>query len=617
VRGGGLAVPDAAVREEYVSFETTLADATLALAQNLEQQGSFRCEFLYDANRTMGNTIERLHAAQYPPATQSQREALMQLIKARDDLRQAFGKSSPSEEFRRFDREQAQKLRKPESEEEQAEMLADKIRQLADEQEFVYATLGGVPCEQGSPSKTAPQLPTLNGLEQSNSQSRSAQSDQEPAGAQRQDASSKPSAEDELSREQPEQQADGEGELDRPGEGPSDEGPPDDRRDMERRQRDIAREAHDAQRMMDALRGMTELARNRMARGTRRAEEASEALAVDDPDSARQAAGEAGELFRELAGQLNGLIARDVPGRIRAARDMSAGLAEGQRDLASRMGLPSEGMSAPRGRSGEGQQDAAQAAQRGTPTAEADDASAAVGDAPRRLAERGRTLQDVLDALIGEIESDQDLTAKIAVAREDARLDLYIHQMEMLGASPGGVRLAGDATEAAQHAERLEVLTHQLDALHGAVVTPRLNQLIAWEKQAAMLRDRLDELASDAEISQWHLDSERLLEALEQAESGGAAVDALHAAMSSAGWGGTRVAWRWARVSQPRTGHNVFAAPDSYHDNLTTLVEDLQRTARELLLGDLMAGSHDAVPPQYETMVERYFEVLSRGEKRD
>jgi hypothetical protein len=274
-------------------------------------------------------------------------------------------------------------------------------------------------------------------------------------------------------------------------------------------------------------------------------------------------------------------------------------------------------MSAPQGRSGEGQRDSAQSAQRGAPTADGADASGAVGDAPRRLAQRGRTLQDVLDALIGDTESDQDLTAKIAVARENARLDLFIHQMELLGKSPRGVQHVGDVTEAAQHAERLEVLTHQLDALHGAVVTPRLNQLIAWENQAAMLRDRLDVLASEAEISHWHLDSERLLEALAQAECGGAAVGALRTAMSNAGWGGTRVAWRWDRVSQPHTGRYVFAAPETYHDNLTMLVEDLQRAAREALLGDLMAGNEDAVPPQYETMVDRYFEVLSRGETRD
>ncbi len=105
----------------------------------------------------MRKTVERLRPAEFAPAGQHQSEALALLIKAREALRVAFGKSPPSEATRRFDREQAQKLRKPKDQNEQAEMLASRLRQLAEEEEFVYATLGGVPCEQGSPTKTTAQ----------------------------------------------------------------------------------------------------------------------------------------------------------------------------------------------------------------------------------------------------------------------------------------------------------------------------------------------------------------------------------------------------------------------------------------------------------------------------
>ena len=48
------------------------------------------------------------------------------LIKARDEFRRAFGQSPPSAECRQFDREQAQKLRKPHDIDERSELLAGK-----------------------------------------------------------------------------------------------------------------------------------------------------------------------------------------------------------------------------------------------------------------------------------------------------------------------------------------------------------------------------------------------------------------------------------------------------------------------------------------------------------
>jgi hypothetical protein len=67
----------------------------------------------------------------------------------------------------------------------------------------------------------------------------------------------------------------------------------------------------------------------------------------------------------------------------------------------------------------------------------------------------------------------------------------------------------------------------------------------------------------------------------------------------------------------PVGGYYYHVAPVVYCDNLTLLVADLQREAKELLLRDLMAAGQEAVPAQYEKLVERYFEVLSQEEKRE
>ena len=76
------------------------------------------------------------------------------LIKARSDIRWAFGRSPSAAALQRFDREQMQRLRKPKSKEEQADLLASKLEAMAVEERLIYETLGGEPCEQGSPSNS-------------------------------------------------------------------------------------------------------------------------------------------------------------------------------------------------------------------------------------------------------------------------------------------------------------------------------------------------------------------------------------------------------------------------------------------------------------------------------
>ena len=268
----------------------------MALAQGLEQRGNLHCEFLYDAEKVMRKTVERLRPAEFAPAGQHQNEALALLIKAREALRVAFGKSPPSEATRRFDREQAQKLRKPKDQNEQAEMLAGRLRQLAEEEEFVYATLGGVPCEQGSPTKTTAQAQNAA----NSSASKQADATHRTAASRPAAASSSPA---------------GQG---RPGEAGADQ--PVDRQQLEQRQRDVVLDAYEAQRLLEGLKGTTELARSRMQRGTQNAEDASGALARGDMEAAREAAGEAGGRFRELARHVEGLTAAELAGKIGVAR---------------------------------------------------------------------------------------------------------------------------------------------------------------------------------------------------------------------------------------------------------------------------------------------------------
>jgi hypothetical protein len=322
--------PDSQTAEQCVQWETTLADAALKLAQGLEAHSNFRCEFLYDAEKVMRKTIERFGVPELGPANEHQSEALALLVKAREAIRVAFGKSPPGEATRRFDREQAQKLRKPKTKDDQTELLASKLQKLAEDEESVYATLGGVPQEQGSPSNL-----TAQSQNAANTRRTSQSSPQSREGQAKSAQESNPDQED-VAR----QPSDSPGQTGNEARGP---------RDLKERQREIVLDAYEAEKLMAALGDMTELARSRMRRGKEDAEQASDALARGDKGAAREAAGKAGGVFRELAQHVEGLTARDLAGKIGAARDLSAALAERQRGLANRLdqepppGSPSSG----------------------------------------------------------------------------------------------------------------------------------------------------------------------------------------------------------------------------------------------------------------------------------
>ncbi len=365
-----------------------------------------------------------------------------------------------------------------------------------------------------------------------------------------------------------------------------------------------------------------------------------------DTDDARDAAGEASGLFQELARHVAGLSARDLAGQIGAARDLSAELAERQRALAGRFGeeappgAPSQGPTGKvnRGEQGADGQSASRTGENDQPSSQqgqgqtgsgqgdsgrgkgiSDEGSRGSGDGgpgdltddSARLAESGRTLQDLLDALARDADADGELIAKITIVREHAGVGGLVGRMEAIERRLRDHQIVGVEAEAWEVADRLEVLAHELDAIHGAVVAPQLSRLIAMEKRAAELRERLGKLTSDAEISQWHLDAQTLLQELEKIGTGSPAAEALREAMSDAGWGTSRSRWGWDYAANSVLGGYHYGAPSAYYDRITQVVEDIQFKARDLLLRDLMASGEEAVPPQYEKLVERYFEVLS------
>ncbi|NLS95247.1 MAG: hypothetical protein GXX96_24075 [Planctomycetaceae bacterium] len=640
-RAGKAAVPDDRALGEMIRSETNLADFAIGFAEALEAMVDYRCEFLYEAEKAMRESIVRLRAREFAPSAERQAEALASLIKARGAIRNVFGESMSAAAAQKFDREQMQKLRKPPTEEEQAEQIAAQLGELAERERIVYETLGGAPCEARSPSETP----------SSNSQASSAASQaSQQAEPQESEGGQKPEQKEQTSS---------------------------DGKELERRQYEIVLDAYQIQKQLEGLEDITELARRRMGGSIEQAERASDAMLRGDNESARDAAGEASRSLKELARHVAGLTARDLAGKIGAARNLSAELAQEHRDLADRLdgnlppGSPSQ-QGSPSGSAGEkkegdqpssssalggrrasqqgqpgqrgqgegrGETNQAQSGnlegsegrgsgdlnglaslageagltpERGTPATQPSQ-----GDAYHAHKSQIETLKDLLDALARDGDLDGELAAKLAAALEATDLKTLLREIEAIEESLRNAGGRNPGVEVRAVARQLEVLSGALDALHGAVVSPRLAELIELESRVAQLRERLEKLTSDSEISQWHLDAQQLMETLERTEAAAAAAEDLRQAMEDSGWAAERTNWGWDYVHDNRLGLSHYAAPATYVTNLILLEKAIQREAKELLLRDMVSSLNDAVPPAYEKLVERYFEVLSREKQAE
>ena len=147
--------------------------------------------------------------------------------------------------------------------------------------------------------------------------------------------------------------------------------------------------------------------------------------------------------------------------------------------------------------------------------------------------------------------------------------------------------------------------------LHRLVVAPRLEALIALEKRAAALAERLKRLESQAAIAQWHREADAVLQELARLAPDAAVTARLTEAMRDQGWGTDRVAWHWRYVE------GYWLPPDVYTTNLNQLIYDLQQQVGEMLLREIVSGTDEATPPQYKELVERYFQILSQRGSRN
>lgn len=643
--------PGADTGKQWAEFENCTAKGTRELAEFLEKITGEQFPMLYAAEKEMLAAADLLPACRYADALPHDKDALTRLIEARNTVRQFLCKPNPNpnaaQQIQDFDRKQVQKLRRPKERDEQQEarQIAERLRELAKQEEFVYATVAKPTDQQAKPSEKAksgkapssssqeskPEEPKTSeqkeGKQKENGKKDGSPTEQSPSEG---PESKKPGSKDSLKgssakgSSSKDTSAKGSSENEQPQSGTPDNKPGQesgtpkeepssgsDVEELKKRQSEIADEARAIEEALRRLgnrpenQGVSPLALERMDAAAKKAEETAGSLDRGNKKDAAKTAKDAAGMFAELASHVEGLLSREAAQRIAAARNVSDQMARRQRELSDRLG------SAPSKR--ESQTDASKGSVGEGATSEpregGQNGEGRLADEFSRLTETGRTLQDLLERLSRTGEG-QPLRAEsveqIAKLAREADLPRTLERIRQIESALRTGRGAAVRVESREIAERLEILTQRLEALHRAILAPRLESLVALEKRAAALQQQLKTLDSQARIAQWHREADVLVQDLSKEAVESPAAASLLEAMHEQGWGRVVEDYRWVRRG------SYYLGPTAYDVQLTTIIAGLQEQVRELVLRELISAQDEATPPEYKELVERYFQILSQ-----
>ncbi|HZN33463.1 MAG TPA: DUF4175 family protein [Pirellulaceae bacterium] len=575
---------DLAGTDSLVKFEGELAKFTHDLSVGLVARGVDDVEMLNQAENAMLAATDSLAAGRYDTAEQQMRDAVKNLIDARDRLEIILRNNRNRMQLaalRNFDRTQQQKIRRPKSDEEEAKQIAQRLEELANEEDFVYATLAGL------------LDPDQTGKAKNPSQGATGDSEK-PAPMPMPGESPMPLPA-----------------AGNPAEQPAKAGMT--REELEDKQLDIGAAAREIEKALARLPRATDLAKERMTATAKAAEDAGEAIGRGALEDAKSTAGVAREQFRELAQQVRALLADEQADRIAAAQQMAANLARLQEDFVDRLSKPGDnpGLMPADPQQPKNDQPAPGIGQE--PPKDPNQKLPGVGAAADKIAEKAKTLADVLGAA-SRADRPEDEPSAEKVAALAGALDLP-SVTERLKNLPGQVREGKkeDArATAGDGAEKMEAAAEQLAGLHRQIVAPRVEELAKLERQVVQLDGQLDELETDTRVTQWHLSASELLDQVDEKGLAKELTAEFKEEMKKAGWGPdlARGRWNWARID----GGN-YQAPARYRPLLSRLAADIRQQMQEMLLGDLRSTGDEPIPPQYEEFVDRYYKVLATDGK--
>ena len=556
---------------KIAGFEETLLQLSQEFTAGIEQLADDTVDSLHkalDAMRAAIDALDRSRTADAPPAMA---EALKHLVAARRELVLLISQDSTlAKAMRAFDRRQAQKIRQPRRKADEAEQIADRLEELAREEESISATIAtslegdpAAPAEPAAPSGTAARTAGSPGL--------------------RGDPAS-PAASGSRSF------LDTAPDLARPGDAGDREPRPIDRREVAARQDRLADEVRTLETRFKTLEAASDLARTRLAQVATKVAEVGGAL---DRGNAREAAGDArvgAGMLRELAREVKGETAREATAELAMARDLADELARRATEFAERTGRPPAtsapgnsplpGQAAPEGRGG----------------------WAALPE-PEQI-DRMAAMAQTLEAWLRQV--DQRGEGKSAEAVRAILDQGTVAEVVERAGRLGAIRTAGNrpdlSKEATELAAKLEAIGQALAQLHQGIVAPRLAALTEYDRRLAELTTRLGTLTTEPEVKAWQRDVAALVHDLDKAGVAGAA-ELADSLQTDGGW-----------HRDAASGH--FIGPPRFLARFEAVAVRIKDRIQDLILKDLVSARDEATPPLYRELVERYYEVISQGSRK-
>ncbi len=610
--------------------EEALITLTKEFTEGIEALADARVDALHKALDAMQASLDSLDRGRNDEAPPAMAEALKNLVAARRDLLNLIGENPAlAAMMRAYDRRQAQKIRKPKGKDEEAEEIADRLEELAKDEDLVYATIaasmGGTavaeardstkgkpekpkegepkePRKDAEPKDQAKESPQGNdGAKPQGNEGRKGGGDKGQGGSKDQGDKAGPKGSGPMGN------SDGQGTAD-DGEGGAGEPKQLDRRAVAEKQEQIADEVRDLEEKLKRLEAASDLARARMAKAAEKVEKTSGDLTRGNTREAAEDARAGAGMLHELARQVKGEIAREAADQLAMARDLAEELARREAELAQRNeGSSSAGKSgakeAQSGLGNDGQGDSVQSPGEGSKPGRRGPAGIGGWDGlteaeqVERMAEMARTLETWLKQI------DKRGEGKAAEAVREILDKGNIAEIVEKAERMGEVRLGGKkdelGKEARELAGKLDVLGQALELLHRGIVAPRLAAMVEFDRRIAALMDRLDDLKTEADVAAWKREVAALIRDLEKAGIEGVAelADALRS-------GGD---WHWDE------GHLHRVAPDNVVNSFKAVSVQIKDRVQDLILKDLASARDEATPPMFRELVERYYEVISKG----
>lgn len=334
-------------------------------------------------------------------------------------------------------------------------------------------------------------------------------------------------------------------------------------------QQQMVDESQAIDRLLQNVVGATEQTLDRSTIAIDRASKLLASIEAKDFGTASPLARDASVQYQEFARNIEGLAPREPSGRIANARDFAAFVASQLRRAQQQLTVPDEDL-----------------------------VETPLDQQLVDLAETSATINDVLQSIVTTFSLDQsDVVERIGKLTTEADLSTDDLQLVRIAALLTNGEQQNASLELVAAAERFDQLAQRLDALHASLVSPRLTQVLEFERRASELQHSMNNVANLADLDRWIKRLTNLTGDIKEAEI---ELDA-----------NEHLRKRLADMSPMSAAGNTQIVDRSLADGATALVGALQAYKQQLTMGRIDTNMTGGVPPQYEESVRRYFELLS------